>query len=642
MIKKERGVTLIVLVVTIIIMLILASIGIGAFNYNHRDVMETSENLVKSNTKQDYIDAVQMVISETQLKYATKEVDSGYFNEIIKILSDSGQFAGAVITPVYYDVTSDGVNIDEKSEKVNGIDIYTKEGFHILINEDFKIYGADNVKYAQLENAQINFISSVPLTKWTNQNIQIEIKRGGEFSADSQYTIQYKIAKNSDYQKYTTPLNIPENCEIYARIIDKDRRIIAPEQKAEVTKIDKIDPQINSFNVTANCSTTEATVDAQDNESGIDKIIIYAKKTDTNTSVTKELDLETKKVSLELASGTYDVYAEAYDKAGNTKKTSTQTITTTGHNPVYVGTADVHTKCSYCETVLSSTHTMTNTKSASVCQKCVCGYKITTHTPVNGGTKDAHKKCSKCTYVIQGESSHSYTTTTQAATCTVGGYKKYTCGCGYTYQDTINATGHDMYYYISSSKTYTKSHPSSTSVSCIRKCKNCTYKTNDSHKTTSSYYNSDSTGADKKTYQHYVKCTITWKGGTTQNCYMADNGGESGSCYEKYTTLKHKCKYCSSTPASGSYAFSGRCKGKGTSSSYHKHVCTYCGKEGSTYTYHDYSYSTSNAYYNTSKHKVTKYCACNSSSVSYHKIKASYYDYKQHYTCTVSGCGWSN
>ena len=141
MIKKERGVTLIVLVVTIIIMLILASIGIGAFNYNHRDVMETSENLVKSNTKQDYIDAVQMVISETQLKYATKEVDSGYFNEIIKILSDSGQFAGAVITPVYYDVTSDGVNIDEKSEKVNGIDIYTKEGFHIPSTE-FRSFSA--------------------------------------------------------------------------------------------------------------------------------------------------------------------------------------------------------------------------------------------------------------------------------------------------------------------------------------------------------------------------------------------------------------------------------------------------------------------------------------------------------------------
>ena len=279
MIKKESGITLIVLAITIIIMLILVSVGIGTLNYNHINIVETSDKMVNQKTKQDYIDAAQMVVSETQLKFATKEIDNDYFNEIIKTLEESNQFNGATIKPVYYDVTQDGVNIrnvDSETENINAIDIYTKEGYHILINEDLKIFGEENAKYTEAESGDVVF-EGIP-TKWTNKNVTVAIKKGEQISDNSGYTIQYKIGANSTYQKYNNTLNIPENCDIYARIIDKDRRIIAQETKGTVDKIDKIDPIVSSFQVNASCGTTEAIIDAKDNESGIDKIIVYAKK----------------------------------------------------------------------------------------------------------------------------------------------------------------------------------------------------------------------------------------------------------------------------------------------------------------------------------------------------------------------------
>ena len=158
---------------------------------------------------------------------------------------------------------------------------------------------------------------------------------------------------------------------------------------------------------------------------------------------------------------------------------------------------NVHTKCSICGTTISSTHsygTPVTTKAATCTstgtqeKTCSCGYVKTetiavlghdlvshaaktatctsigwnayetcnrctyttykesakkAHTSVNGGTKEVHTKCSVCNTTLS--SNHSYTqTTTKEATCISTGTKKYSCTCGYFYNETIavNSTKH--------------------------------------------------------------------------------------------------------------------------------------------------------------------------------------------------------
>jgi hypothetical protein len=63
------------------------------------------------------------------------------------------------------------------------------------------------------------------------------------------------------------------------------------------------------------------------------------------------------------------------------------------------------------------------------------------HTEVNGGTKAAHKKCSVCNDVLS--TAHSYTSAiTTTAKCNQDGIRTYSCGCGYSYTESIGRADH--------------------------------------------------------------------------------------------------------------------------------------------------------------------------------------------------------
>ena len=137
----------------------------------------------------------------------------------------------------------------------------------------------------------------------------------------------------------------------------------------------------------------------------------------------------------------------------------TEGIEETGHTEVVGGTADCHIMCDICGETLENrichSYTSTVTTKATCTTAgirtytCECGYsyteeiKATGHTEIKGGTADCHSKCSICGEVLKAGGSHSYTSTvTTKATCTTAGIRKYTCDCGYSYTETIAATGH--------------------------------------------------------------------------------------------------------------------------------------------------------------------------------------------------------
>lgn len=79
-VKSQNGITLIALVVTIIVLIILASIGIGELSNNKEDVAQTKNTIALSE-----LSKVQQVIIENYLKYVQLKNDSVLTNVGTKI-----------------------------------------------------------------------------------------------------------------------------------------------------------------------------------------------------------------------------------------------------------------------------------------------------------------------------------------------------------------------------------------------------------------------------------------------------------------------------------------------------------------------------------------------------------------------------
>ena len=70
-VKSQNGITLIALVVTIIVLIILASIGIGELSNNNEDVAQTKNTIALSE-----LSKVQQAVIENYLKYVQLKNDS--------------------------------------------------------------------------------------------------------------------------------------------------------------------------------------------------------------------------------------------------------------------------------------------------------------------------------------------------------------------------------------------------------------------------------------------------------------------------------------------------------------------------------------------------------------------------------------
>lgn len=133
--KKERGITIITLAVTIIILLILSAIGINAIT--NEDAIENSENIAKFNKRQEYIEVLELTISKAQINFATKEIDKDYFEKIQEILEPIEAFKGATINLINYEEKD---NQHPQDNEINAIKIITKEGYEFIIDKESEIH----------------------------------------------------------------------------------------------------------------------------------------------------------------------------------------------------------------------------------------------------------------------------------------------------------------------------------------------------------------------------------------------------------------------------------------------------------------------------------------------------------------------
>ena len=207
-------------------------------------------------------------------------------------------------------------------QNTNDIEIITEEGnatiegiykgYEFIIDEKYVAHIGDKA-------TGIRILTSIEPKGWTQgpvtATITIKSNNGiAKIKPENENEKEIDVGGKTEY--VITKENIAENTTYKYDITDSQGTKAS--KTVEITTIDKNAPA--NFTITAE-NTAEGlkiTETATDAESGIDKYEYYAKKS-TDSNYTK---YDSNPIT-GLASGTYSVYAIAYDKAGNQKQSNT-------------------------------------------------------------------------------------------------------------------------------------------------------------------------------------------------------------------------------------------------------------------------------------------------------------------------------
>ena len=138
-------------------------------------------------------------------------------------------------------------------------------------------------------------------------------------------------------------------------------------------------------------------------------------------------------------------------------KTDVREVPAAGHYEMDGSEKDVHSICGLCNEVLSTEHEYTDSVlTPAGCETdgeteytCYCGYSYietvsaTGHVSENGSETNVHTKCSVCNTILSAQ--HDMVNVSYVApSCTETGKDTYECDCGYTYTNEVPALGHDV------------------------------------------------------------------------------------------------------------------------------------------------------------------------------------------------------
>ncbi len=307
--KKQRGVTIIALTVTIIVLLILAGISISILTGDNK-LLGKSQQSKRETEIMQYEEKLEIL---KQLEYT-----NNYTTDIAQFLDN------------YVDV----VEQDEMFKENKGITadvgnnlvtVITKEGYKFEVTIDDVIYvGDENDSNIDINNVKVTILTTP--TDWTNNSVRVKISTN-----ITNVTKQYSLDGGNNWKKYENEIEIQDNgVEVQARAVNGNN-----ESSNTVTKIieniDRLSPNIftpriskTTNTITVECTTTDKEATTKDGKSGI-KGYKFSKD---NGSTWTDIKAEGRYVFENLKAGiTYPIKVKAIDNAGN--EISTNTINTT-------------------------------------------------------------------------------------------------------------------------------------------------------------------------------------------------------------------------------------------------------------------------------------------------------------------------
>ena len=301
-IQKNRGITLIALVITIIVLIILAGVAINlAFGQNGlvaraktaRGEYSTAE--AKEKLEQEILNVQIQAVQEG------KEFNLKYLKEKI-------------------DKTKYEITLDDEENPTTAVIKEIDSNYYLTVDSKLKVTKVEE------QQPKTQYVKFSELT-WTSGKASVEL------STKETGTIEYKVGKDGIYQAGTTISNLSNGDIVYARI--NNNGTYTDEETLEIK--DTIEPE--EFTITASDITYEGvklTGSTQDLQTGI-KDYTYVTETKTN-EIVKEIANQT--VTEYTITGLdaeteYVVYMLAYDNAGNTRKSNEVTVKT-AENIVYL------------------------------------------------------------------------------------------------------------------------------------------------------------------------------------------------------------------------------------------------------------------------------------------------------------------
>ena len=195
----------------------------------------------------------------------------------------------------------------EESETIEGI----YKGYEFTIDEKY-------VAHIGEKSTGIRILTNIEPTGWTKGPVKVNIKvksNNGLSKIKPEKEEEIDVGGKTEY--VITKENIMQNTTFKYEVTDNQGT--TTNKTIEIKNIDTNAPTKCEIEKTENTEEgLKITVNAEDAESGIEKIEYYVKKS-TDEKYTK---YDSNPI-IGLTSGIYSVYAIAYDKAGNTKQSNT-------------------------------------------------------------------------------------------------------------------------------------------------------------------------------------------------------------------------------------------------------------------------------------------------------------------------------
>ena len=296
---SNTAITLVALVITIIVLLILAGITLNMVIGENGIFAKASSAKNKTEVAQ-YEEELRMSVLEMQTDSAT----SGLEFNIETIRKNLKQKIQELQNTDDIEITS-----AEESETIEGI----YKGYEFTIDEKY-------VAHIGEKSTGIRILTNIEPTGWTKGPVKVNITiKSNKGLAKIKPESEKEIDVGGKTEYVITKENITQNTTFKYEVTDNQGT--TTNKTIDIKNIDTNAPTKCEIEKTENTEEgLKITVNAEDAESEIEKIEYYVSKKDEN----KYQKYETNPIKLE--SGTYNIYAIAYDKAGNTKQSSTQNI----------------------------------------------------------------------------------------------------------------------------------------------------------------------------------------------------------------------------------------------------------------------------------------------------------------------------
>ena len=318
-IKKEKAITLIALVVTIVVILILA--GISIVTLTGENGIINKANVAKEESKKaEYKEELELIGLGLQVEDGINNLSTKDFMEKYKekIVADA-MFKGAKLNGP----------IDENDTIV--IIVITKEGYVYKITKtkvDF-IGKQGETAPPDLEESDIEGICNPD--GWTNGEVKVTVKVNNKEL--SKCTIQYSLDGKTNWKTYTGPITFKDNGSLFVRL-QNELLEFGGATTVNVANIDRLAPKqfvptatSTTKSITLTGSTTDAPKTEKDGCSGIKEY--YFSNDNGATWKQNSNKLATSYTFNSLTQNKeYTLKMKAVDKAGNEVVTSAITKTT--------------------------------------------------------------------------------------------------------------------------------------------------------------------------------------------------------------------------------------------------------------------------------------------------------------------------